>query len=147
MSILALHHIAIICSDYARSKQFYTRTLGLTVLAEHYRPERSSYKLDLALLPPGLPVQAGQLGAAQPAVLQIELFSFANPPPRLTGPEACGLRHLALLVSDLAAEIARLAGHGVAAEAVRIDEYTGQRFTFIRDPDNLPIELYEAAST
>jgi glyoxylase I family protein len=130
--ILGLHHVAIICADYPRSKRFYVETLGLRVVAEVFRAERNSHKLDLAL-----PPQSGGV--------QIELFSFPDPPPRVTRPEARGLRHLALLVSDLDAEIARLASLGVPAEPVRVDEYTGRSFTFIADPDGLPIELYEAA--
>jgi glyoxylase I family protein len=127
----SLHHLALIVSDYPRSRDFYTRVLGLPVLAENYREARQSWKLDLALGSP-------------PNVVQLELFSFPNPPPRPTRPEACGLRHLALLVTDLDAEIARLAALGVPAEPVRVDEYTGRRFTFIADPDSLPIELYAA---
>lgn len=129
MRIKRLHHAAIICSDYAVSKRFYAETLGLRVVAEAYREARKSYKLDLAL----------------PDGAQIELFSFENPPKRLSYPEACGLRHLAFEVEEIDAEIARLRAAGVAVEPVRIDEYTGQRFTFFADPDGLPLELYEKA--
>lgn len=125
-----LHHLAIICSDYPRSKDFYTRVLGLTIVRETYRAERSSYKLDLALADGS----------------QIELFSFPSPPIRVTRPEACGLRHLALAVPDLDAELDRLASLGVTSEPVRVDELTGARFTFFADPDGLPIELYETQS-
>lgn len=123
-----IHHVAVIASDYARSKRFYVDVLGLRVLAEHYREARDSWKLDLAL---------GD-GA------QIELFSFPDPPPRPSRPEACGLRHLALRVGDLDAAIAHLHAHGVETEALRVDEFTGRRFTFFADPDGLPLELYEA---
>lgn len=133
MPILGLHHLAIICSDYPRSKAFYTQTLGLGVIHEAFRADRGSYKLDLAL----------PSSSSSDVGVQIELFSFPNPPPRPTRPEARGLRHLALRVSDLDAELARLSVLGVAAEPVRIDEFTGARFTFIADPDGLPIELYE----
>jgi len=122
----AIHHIAIIGSDYARSRHFYVDILGFPVLNEVYRAERDSWKCDLAV------------GDAQ-----IELFSFPNPPPRPSRPEACGLRHLAFAVSDLDAEVARLENHGVACEPVRVDEYTDRRFTFFADPDGLPLELYE----
>lgn len=122
----AIHHIAIIGSDYARSRHFYVDSLGFAVLNEVYRAERDSWKCDLAV------------GGAQ-----IELFSFPNPPPRPSRPEACGLRHLAFAVSDLDAEVARLERHGVACEPVRVDEYTDRRFTFFADPDGLPLELYE----
>ena len=125
-----LHHLALIVSDYPRSRDFYTRVLGLPVLAEHYREARQSWKLDLALGSP-------------PNGVQLEVFSFPNPPPRPTRPEACGLRHLALATPDLDAEIARLGSLGVSCEPVRVDEYTGRRFTFFADPDGLPIELYE----
>ncbi|MBY0263291.1 MAG: VOC family protein, partial [Phycisphaerales bacterium] len=109
---------------------------GLCIVHEAYRAERDSHKLDLALP-----------SSSSPDVgVQIELFSFPNPPPRPTRPEARGLRHLALRVSDLDAELARLSALGVAAEPVRIDEFTGARFTFIADPDGLPIELYEPAA-
>jgi glyoxylase I family protein len=127
MPIAGIHHIAIIASDFARSRDFYVRCLGCTVLHHAFREQRQSHKLDL-LLPGGG---------------QIELFSFPNPPARPTRPEACGLRHLALAVRGLDAEIARLAGLGVVCEAVRTDEFTGKRFTFFADPDGLPIELYE----
>ncbi|SEQ31235.1 glyoxylase I family protein [Azotobacter beijerinckii] len=128
MHLRRLHHAAIICSDYAVSKRFYTEVLGLRVVAEHYRTERQSYKLDLAL----------------PDGSQVELFSFPAPPPRPSRPEAQGLRHLAFEVDDVAACKAELEARGIAVEAIRTDEYTGRRFTFFADPDGLPLELYEA---
>ena len=127
---MRIHHIALICSDYAGSKRFYTETLGLTVLAEHYRAERDSWKLDLGI---------GSHYA-------LELFSFPNPPPRPGRPvsaEACGLRHLAFAVADVAAKRAQLQSLGVDCEAIRTDEYTGKDFFFIQDPDKLPIEFYQ----
>lgn len=124
-----LHHVALIASDYARSRDFYTRVLGLAVVHEHYREARQSWKLDLAL----------------PDGSQIELFSFPAPPPRPSRPEACGLRHLALVVDDLDAERARLERLGVVLEPVRLDEFTDARFCFFADPDGLPIELVEPA--
>jgi glyoxylase I family protein len=122
-----IHHIAIICSNYQVSKNFYTQFLGFEIIAEHYRAERDSYKLDLSL--------NGQYC--------IELFSFPSPPVRPSGPEACGLRHLAFQVADVDAATNQLQSVGVATEPVRTDEFTGKRFTFFRDPDNLPLELYE----
>jgi glyoxylase I family protein len=121
-----LHHVAIICSDYPRARHFYTEVLGLPVMAETYRAERDSWKLDL------------RLGNGQ-----LELFSFPDAPPRPSYPEACGLRHLAFAVPDLQASIAELAAHGVICEAVRVDTLTGKRFTFFSDPEGLPLELYE----
>jgi glyoxylase I family protein len=123
----AIHHVAIICSDYPRSKQFYTQLLGLKVLAENYRAQRDSWKLDLVL----------------PGGNQLELFSFPNPPPRPSQPEAQGLRHLAFLVDDVAAFARYLTAQGVAVEPIRIDEFTGKPFTFFQDPDGLPLELYQ----
>ncbi|MBB5916980.1 glyoxylase I family protein [Nocardia transvalensis] len=128
MDLLRIHHAAIIASDYARSKAFYVDVLGLRVLAENYRAERRSYKLDLALPDGG----------------QVELFSFPDPPARVSRPEACGLRHVAFAVADLDAALAELRGKGVRTEEVRVDEYTGRRFAFFADPDDLPLELYEA---
>jgi glyoxylase I family protein len=127
LSLSRVHHIAIICSDYNASKKFYTEVLGLQIVREVYRAERKSYKLDLAL--------NGQY--------IIELFSFPDPPPRPSCPEACGLRHLAFETPDLDAVVADLAKHGVEAEPIRVDEFTGRRFTFIADPDGLPLEFYE----
>ncbi|MFM2475974.1 VOC family protein [Celerinatantimonas sp. MCCC 1A17872] len=124
----AFHHVAIICSDYQRSKYFYHQLLGLEIIHEHYRHERDSYKLDLAL----------------PGGGQIELFSFPNPPARVSHPEASGLRHLAFSVHSLEPVIAHLEANNIAVEAVRIDPITNQRFTFFKDPDDLPLELYEA---
>ncbi|QDK80488.1 VOC family protein [Spirosoma sp. KCTC 42546] len=128
LQLAAVHHIAIICSDYEVSKRFYTEVLGFTILGEYYRAERQSYKLDLAL--------NGQY--------LIELFSFPNPPKRPSRPEASGLRHVAFAVTDLDAAIVHLNGQGVSTEPVRVDEHTGRRFTFFADPDELPLELYEA---
>ncbi len=127
MKILRTHHVAIICSDHERSRRFYTEVLGLEMLSEVYRAERRSYKLDLRL----------------PDGTQIELFSFPDPPKRLSYPEACGLRHLAFEVADVGAAVAELEGLGVTVEPVRVDEQTGRRFTFFADPDGLPLELYE----
>ena len=125
--LLRIHHAAIICSDYEVSKRFYVEVLGLRVIAEHFRTARRSWKLDLAL----------------PDGSQVELFSFDGAPPRPSYPEARGLRHLAFAVADVAAAKARLESLGVVLEAIRIDEYTGRRFTFFADPDDLPLELYE----
>ena len=126
-----VHHVAIIASDYARSRRFYTEVLGLQVVHEHYRAERQSYKLDLQL----------------PDGTQVELFSFPNPPSRPSYPEACGLRHLALRVADMQTSVAALAAHGVAVEPVRTDPLTGALFTFFADPDGLPIELVGPAAS
>ena len=129
MTFSSLHHVAVISSDYARSKHFYADILGLRIIEETYRPERDSWKLDLAL----------------PDGTQIELFSFPAPPPRPSYPEACGLRHLAFKVTDIDADVAELRGKGIDVEAIRLDELTGKRFTFFADPDGLPLELYEIA--
>ena len=122
-----IHHTAIICSDYEKSKAFYVDILGLEVINETYREERQSYKLDLAL--------NGRY--------VIELFSFPNPPQRVSRPEAAGLRHLAFEVDDLEVIIKHLESNNIAVEPIRIDEITNKRFTFTSDPDNLPIEFYE----
>ncbi|GAC1526494.1 MAG: VOC family protein [Collimonas sp.] len=127
MHISGIHHVAIIASDYQRSKRFYTELLGLAIVAETYREQRDSYKLDLC-------TQDG---------VQIELFSFPSSPQRVSRPEACGLRHLAFRVPDVAAAVQELRDHGIAVEDIRIDEFTGRRFTFFADPDALPLELYE----
>ncbi len=122
-----IHHTAIICSDYTVSKQFYVGILGLEIVAENYRKERESYKLDLRL----------------PDGSQIELFSFPDPPQRVSRPEACGLRHLAFAVNSIETVCLHLRSHGVEVEPIRVDEYTNRRFTFFHDPDGLPLELYE----
>ena len=122
-----IHHIAIICSNYEASKKFYIDILGLEVIRETYRKERASFKLDLSL--------NGQY--------LIELFSFPNPPGRLSTPEATGLRHLAFEVNNLERVIAHLESHHIYVEPIRTDEITNKRFTFTADPDKLPIEFYE----
>lgn len=122
-----IHHIAIICSDYPKSKRFYTEVLGLEIIREVYRAARQSYKLDLALH----------------GHYVIELFSFPDPPRRPSRPEAVGLRHLAFEVEDLDAAVARVKTFGIEPEPIRVDEFTDKRFTFIADPDGLPIEFYE----
>lgn len=127
LSLKKVHHIAIICSDYKRSKLFYTEVLGFTIINEVYRAERQSYKLDLALNGEYI----------------IELFSFPTPPIRPSQPEACGLRHLAFEVADLEQTRLELIAAGVSCEAIRLDEFTGKHFLFFTDPDGLPLELYE----
>ncbi|WP_138497878.1 VOC family protein [Nostoc sp. PA-18-2419] len=127
MKTTGIHHIAIICSDYDRSKKFYVETLGFAIIVETFRTERNSYKLDL---------QVGEN-------TQIELFSFPNPPQRFSSPEACGLRHLAFKVDDVEETVDYLNSQGVETENIRIDELTGKKFTFFKDPDNLPLEIYE----
>lgn len=127
INITRIHHVAIICTDYTISKHFYTKILGFTILAENYRSERDSYKLDLEVK----------------GTYAIELFSFPNPAPRPSRPEAAGLRHLAFQVEDIDAAIDWLNQNQVATEPVRIDEFTNKRFTFFSDPDGLPLEFYE----
>lgn len=127
LQLEAVHHIAIICSEYEQSKRFYTEVLGFQIDREVFREARGSYKLDLSL--------NGQY--------LIELFSFPSPPPRVSRPEACGLRHIAFKVSDIEIAIAALNAKGIEPEPIRTDEFTGKRFTFFADPDDLPIELYE----
>jgi glyoxylase I family protein len=122
-----IHHIAIICSDYQKSKTFYTTILGLTIVQEIYREERQSYKLDLAL-------NGNYI---------VELFSFPNPPQRPSRPEASGLRHLAFEVDDIQKTRNFLVSQNIISEEIRVDEYTKKRFFFIADPDGLPIEFYE----
>ncbi|QAR31208.1 VOC family protein [Ornithobacterium rhinotracheale] len=126
--LTGVHHIAIICSDYQKSKKFYTEVLGLKILRENYRKERDSYKLDLSLN----------------GIYIIELFSFPSPPPRPSRPEAVGLRHLAFSTPNIEEEIERLQKLGITTEPIRIDEFTGKKFTFFEDPDHLPLELYES---
>lgn len=127
MKTTKIHHVAIICFDYERSKRFYVETLGFSIIQETFRAQRNSYKLDL------------RVGENQ----QIELFSFPNPPQRINNPEACGLRHLAFEVDDIEQTVLELQSKGVKVENIRIDEITGKRFTFFPDPDNLPLEIYE----
>lgn len=123
-----LHHIAIICSDYQKSKEFYTEVLGFSILREVYREERNSYKLDLLLN----------------GHYVIELFSFPTPPKRASYPEATGLRHIAFSVDDIEAVKLHLELLNIDVEPIRIDDYTKRLYTFIQDPDGLPIEIYES---
>ena len=127
LSLKNVHHIAIICSDYERSKTFYTEVLGCSIVLETFRAERNSYKLDLAVN----------------GTYIIELFSFVNPAARPSGPEACGLRHLAFSVDNIETSIEFLKSKGVNCELIRVDTLTNKRFTFFADPDGLPLELYE----
>ncbi|MFJ2603074.1 VOC family protein [Pantoea agglomerans] len=128
LQLTAIHHIAIIASDYQRSKAFYCDVLGFRLMGEYYREARNSWKGDLALQDR----------------YTIELFSFPEPPARVSHPEACGLRHLAFTVPDVAAAVATLADKGVICEPIRIDDLTGKQCTFFADPDGLPLELYQA---
>ena len=128
LELQSIHHIAIICSNYEVSKKFYTDVLGFSIVTERYRVERKSWKLDLSLN----------------SHYMIELFSFPEPPERVSRPEACGLRHIAFAVTNVREAAYALNRKGVATEPIRIDDSTGKRFTFFADPDGLPIELYES---
>jgi glyoxylase I family protein len=125
--ITKIHHVAIICSNYKISKRFYVDLLKFSIITETYRSDRDSYKLDLKVSDRDT----------------IELFSFPSPPPRTSKPEACGLRHLAFEVDNIEENVDYLISQGVAVEAIRVDEITGKKFTFFKDPDNLPLEMYE----
>ncbi|EHC12299.1 VOC family protein [Fischerella thermalis] len=127
MKSTGFDHVAIICSDYECSKRFYTEVLGFSIINESFRRERNSYKLDL------------RVGEND----QIELFSFPNPPQRVSQPEACGLRHLAFQVENIDEVVSELKAKGVEVEEIRTDEITGKKFTFFQDPDALPLEIYE----
>jgi glyoxylase I family protein len=127
LKINKIHHVAIICSNYEISKHFYVEVLKFSIIVETYRSDRDSYKLDLQ-------VSARDI---------IELFSFPTPPPRPSKPEACGLRHLAFAVDNIAESVNYLIAQGIDVEPIRVDEITGNKFTFFKDPDNLPLEIYE----
>ncbi len=128
MKTTGIHHVAIICSDYEKSKSFYVDVLGFSIIKETFRAARNSYKLDL------------RIGSGE----MIELFSFPNPPKRVAYPEACGLRHLAFEVDDIGEAVSYLKIKGVEVEDIRTDESTGKLFTFFKDPDGLPLEIYES---
>ena len=120
------HHIAIICSDWERAKEFYVNKLGFEVIRENYRPARDDWKLDLKL-----------------GDCELEIFGMKGRPPRPTTPEACGLRHLAFHVEEIEPVIKWLNDMGIETEPVRVDEFTNKKMTFFKDPDGLPLELHE----
>ncbi|MDM8557454.1 VOC family protein [Candidatus Parabeggiatoa sp. HSG14] len=128
MKTKGFHHIALICSDYEKSKHFYVDILGFSIIQETFRSDRQSYKLDLKVSNDDV----------------IELFSFPNPPHRVNKPEACGLRHLAFAVDDIEETVIYLNSKGIIVEEIKVDEITGQHFTFFKDPDDLPLEIYES---
>ena len=127
MNLSAIHHVAIIVSDYEASKEFYVNKLGFSIIRENYRPERKDWKLDLRLSDS----------------VELEIFAEENPPKRVNRPEACGLRHLAFQVDCVEETVNELAVRGIVCEPVRVDTYTGKRMTFFFDPDGLPLELHE----
>jgi glyoxylase I family protein len=127
VKINKIHHVAIICANYQASKKFYVDVLKLSIISETYRAERDSYKLDLKVSDRDT----------------IELFSFPSPPLRPSKPEACGLRHLAFEVDNIEENVEYLLSCGIEVEPVRIDSLTGKKFTFFKDPDDLPLEIYE----
>lgn len=130
MQLEQIHHVAIIVSDYPASRSFYVDKLGFAVVRENFRPARQDWKLDLRV-------------GEGPGAIELEIFGETNPPKRVSGPEACGLRHLAFRVPDVEAAVAELAQKGIACEPVRVDEFTGGKMTFFFDPDGLPLELHE----
>ena len=127
MNLSAIHHIAIIVSDYPRSKDFYVNKLGFSVMRENYRPDKGDWKLDLRINDD----------------TELEIFGVANPPARVTRPEAAGLRHLAFRVENIEKTAAELEALGIPVEPIRMDAYSGRKFAFFADPDGLPLELHE----
>ena len=126
MFLNVIHHVAIIVSDYEKSREFYVEKLELPIIRENYREDREDYKLDL---------QVGDI--------ELEIFGVKNPPQRVTNPEACGLRHLAFKVDDIEEAVKWLNEKGIETEPIRWDSCTQKRMTFFRDPDDLPLELHE----
>ena len=127
MNLSQIHHIAIIVSDYEASKDFYVNKLGFQIIRENYRPERNDWKLDLKVN----------------EITELEIFGVKNPPARVTRPEAAGLRHLAFFTDNIEETVAELKEKGIVTEPIRVDEFSGKKFTFFVDPDGLPIELHE----
>lgn len=127
MNLSQIHHIAIIVSDYEASKDFYVNKLGFQIVRENYRPERNDWKLDLKVN----------------EITELEIFGVKNPPARVTRPEAAGLRHLAFFTDNIEETVAELKEKGIVTEPIRVDEFSGKKFTFFADPDGLPIELHE----
>ena len=125
MFLNEIHHVAIIASDYERTKRFYVEQLELPIIREHYRANRDDYKLDLKV-----------------GNIELEIFGVKNPPKRVTNPEACGLRHLAFKVDNIEEVVKWLNSKGIETEPIRVDEFTGKKMTFFRDPDDLPLELH-----
>ena len=130
MKLAAIHHVAIIVSDYEKSRDFYVNKLGFAVVRENFRKNRNDWKLDL------------RVGEGADAI-ELEIFAEPNPPKRVNRPEACGLRHLAFWVDDVEATVAELEQMEIECEPIRFDSYTQKKMTFFFDPDGLPLELHE----
>ena len=127
MNLSAIHHIAIIVSDYAVSRDFYVNKLGFSVIRENYREDKKDWKLDLQVNP----------------TTELEIFAPENPPKRPSYPEACGLRHLAFAIENIEETVRELQSKGIECEPIRTDTFTGRKMTFFADPDGLPLELHE----
>jgi len=127
MDLNLIHHIAIIVSDYEKSKDFYVNKLGFKVIRENYRQEKEDWKLDLKVND----------------TTELEIFAPLNPPKRPSYPEACGLRHLAFKVDDIERTVEELRSLEIECEPIRVDEFTNKKMTFFFDPDGLPLELHE----
>lgn len=126
MKLTAIHHVAIIVSDYQVSRDFYVNKLGFKIIRENYREERDDYKLDLKL-----------------GDCELEIFGISGRPERPSYPEACGLRHLAFRVECIEDIVESLHRVGIETESIRVDEFTDKKMTFFKDPDGLPLELHE----
>ncbi|WP_044937896.1 SMU1112c/YaeR family gloxylase I-like metalloprotein [Pseudobutyrivibrio sp. LB2011] len=127
MDLSMIHHVAIIVSDYEKSKDFYVNKLGFEIIRENFRPQKNDWKLDLRIN----------------ESTELEIFAPQNPPKRPSYPEACGFRHLAFAVDDIVNTVNELNAIGIECEPIRIDEFTNKKMTFFFDPDGLPLELHE----
>ena len=123
-----VHHIAIIGTDYIKTKKFYVDKLGFEVISEHNRPEKNDIIIN---------VKQGNL------VLEIFIKEDAPLRPMMPSPEHSGLRHLAFKVDDVEAVLKKFDELDIPHEKLRYDDFDNKKMAFFFDPDGLPLEIHE----
>ena len=123
-----VHHIAIIGTDYIKTKEFYVGKLGFEVISEHNRPEKNDIIIN---------VKQGNL------VLEIFIKEDAPLRPKMPSPEYSGLRHLAFKVDDVEAVLKKFDELDIPHEELRYDDFDNKKMAFFFDPDGLPLEIHE----
>ena len=123
-----VHHIAIIGTEYIKTKEFYVDKLGFEVTSEHNRPEKNDIIIN---------VKQGNL------VLEIFIKEAAPLRPKIQSPEYSGLRHLDFKVDDVEAVLKKFDELDIPHEELRYDDFDNKKMAFFFDPDGLPLEIHE----
>lgn len=125
----AIHHIAVVNTNYEKSYDFYVNKLGLKVIFDVERTSADDRIIMLEL--------------AHGAML--ELFIMPDAPERTYEVKPAGAWHLAFQVEDVPKAVEWLNSRGIETDPILVNRTNGwnKRIVFFYDPDGTPLELHE----